>query len=57
MRWRDAEEEIEGMSVQNRGIEGDYFAAMGIDLLEGRTFRAPTAERFPAWAHHPERAA
>lgn len=47
MRWRNAEEEIEGMSVQNRIIEGDYFAAIGIDLLQGRTFTSADVRDAP----------
>ncbi|MCZ6917798.1 MAG: ABC transporter permease, partial [Gemmatimonadetes bacterium] len=47
MRWQNAEEEIEGMSVQNRIIEGDYFAAMGIDLLQGRTFTSADGREAP----------
>lgn len=47
MRWRNAEEEIEGISVQNRIIEGDYFAAMGIALLQGRTFTSADGRDAP----------
>ncbi len=36
--WRTGEQEVERMSAQNRVIEGDYFDAMGISLLQGRIF-------------------
>jgi putative ABC transport system permease protein len=37
-RWENAAGETEGISAQNRVVEGDYFEAIGISLLQGRTF-------------------
>ncbi len=50
MVWRTGEEERERTSAQNRVIEGNYFEALGISLLQGRTFLASDRVDAPAVA-------